>query len=86
MAKLKVTRATGEVSEHQITPIIEYAFEQHFKKGFHKYFREDEQQSAVYWLAWECLRRDGAPDVKPFGDKFLETLKAVEVLDDDPNG
>lgn len=83
MAKLKVTRATGEVSEHQITPIIEYAFEQHFKKGFHKYFREDEQQSAVYWLAWECIRRSGET-VKPFGEQFLETLSSVEVLESDP--
>lgn len=83
MAKLKVTRATGEVSEHQITPIIEYAFEQHFKKGFHKYFREDEQQSAVYWLAWECIRRSGET-VKPFGEQFLETLASVEVLESDP--
>ncbi len=41
---------------------------------------------SMTWLAWECLRRAGAPDVKPFGDAFLETLKAVEVLDDDPNG
>jgi hypothetical protein len=87
MARLKVTRADGTESIHEITPVIEYAFEQHTKKGFYRAFQEDQKQSDIYWLAWECLRRDGAPDVKPFGDKFLETLKAVEVLGDEyPNG
>ena len=87
MASLKIVRADGTESQHEITPAIEYAFEQHAKKGFYKAFREDQKQSDIYWLAWECLRRADAPDVKPFGDKFLETLKAVEVLgDDSPNG
>jgi hypothetical protein len=83
MAKLKITRADGSVSDHQITPSIEYAFEVYAKKGFHKAFRDDEKQSAVYWLAWECVRRSGET-VKPFGAEFLETLSKVEVLDDDP--
>lgn len=87
MAKLKVTRADGTESVHDITPAIEYAFEMHAKKGFYKAFQEDQKQSDIYWLAWECLRRADAPDVKPFGDKFLETLRAVEVLaDESPNG
>ena len=86
MARIKVTRADGTESTHELTPAIEYAFEQYAKKGFFKAFREDQKQSDIYWLAWECLRRAGAPDVKPFGETFLETLKAVEVLDDDPNG
>ncbi len=86
MARLKVTRADGSESIHEITPVVEYAFEQHTKKGFYVAFQVDQKQSDIYWLAWECLRRAGAPDVKPFGDAFLETLKAVEVLDDDPNG
>jgi hypothetical protein len=86
MARLKVTRADGTESTHELTPAIEYAFEQYAKKGFYKAFREDQKQSDIYWLAWECLRRAGASDVKPFGDAFLETLKAVEVLDDNPNG
>jgi hypothetical protein len=43
MAKLKVTRADGSVNEYQITPAIEYAFEQYAKKGFHKAFRDDEK-------------------------------------------
>ena len=83
MARIKVTRADGTESTHELTPAIEYAFEQYAKKGFFKAFREDQKQSDIYWLAWECLRRAGAPDVKPFGEAFLETLKAVEVLDDD---
>lgn len=86
MAKLKVVRADGSESTHDITPAIEYAFEQYAKKGFYKAFREDQKQSDIYWLAWECLRRANAPDVFPFGDKFLETLSAVEVVDDSPNG
>lgn len=86
MARLKVVRADGTESVHEITPAIEFAFESYAKKGFYKAFREDQKQSDIYWLAWECLRRAGAPDVKPFGDSFLETLRAVEVLDDDPNG
>jgi len=85
MAKLKITRANGDVTEHQITPRIEYAFELYAKKGFHKAFRDDEKQSDVYWLAWECLRASGVV-VEPFGATFLETLSKVEVLDDDPLG
>lgn len=83
MARLKITRATGEVSEHQITPRIEYAFELYAKQGFHKAFRLDEKQSDVYWLAWECLRTSGEA-VPMFGAEFLDTLKKVEVLDDEP--
>ena len=83
MARLKITRASGEVSEHQITPRIEYAFELYAKKGFHKAFRDDEKQSDVYWLAWECLKVAGQT-VSMFGAEFLETLSKVEVLDDEP--
>jgi hypothetical protein len=83
MARLKITRATGEVSEHQITPRIEYAFELYAKKGFHKAFRDDEKQSDVYWLAHECLRSSGVT-VPIFGSEFLDLLVKVEVLDDEP--
>jgi len=87
MASLRITRADGTQSKHEITPAIEYLFEQQFRKGFHKAFREDEKQEHIYWLAWECLRRADAPDVKPFGLQFLETLSSVEVAADDfPNG
>jgi hypothetical protein len=83
MARLKITRATGEVTEHQITPRIEYAFELYAKKGFHKAFRDDEKQTDLFYLSWECLRAHGET-VKPFGLDFLDTLVKVEVLDDEP--
>lgn len=83
MAKLKITRVDGTVSEHQITPRIEYAFELYAKTGFHKAFRDFERQSDIYWLAWECIRTSGET-VKPFGAEFLDTLVRVEVLDDAP--
>jgi len=83
MARLKITRATGEITEHQITPRIEYAFEIYAKQGFHKAFRNEERQTDVYWLAWECLRTSGET-VPMFGAEFLDTLKKVEVLDDEP--
>jgi hypothetical protein len=51
--------------------------------GFHKAFRDLEQQSHVYLLAHEVIRRSGET-VKPFGMEFIETLKSVEVLDSDP--
>ena len=86
MIKLKITKASGEVSEHLITPVIEYAFEQYAKKGFYRAFREDQKQTDAYWLAWECLRRSGDA-VKPFGVEFLESILSVDVLDaDTPNG
>lgn len=83
MARLKITRATGEVSDHQITPRIEYAFELFSKKGFRKAFREDEMQTHLYFLAHECLKAAGVV-VKPFGPEFLDQLTEVEVLDDEP--
>ena len=83
MAKLIVTMTDNSVSEIEITPRLEYAFELHFKMGFHKAFREREEQSMVYWLAWEGLRLSGVT-VKPFGPDFLETLKSVEVAESDP--
>jgi hypothetical protein len=83
MARLKITRATGEVTEHQITPRIEYAFELYAKKGFHKAFREDEKQTDLFFLAHECLKMANVV-VKEFGPAFLDTLTKVEVLDDLP--
>ena len=84
MAKLKITRADGTVSEHQITPKIEWAFELYAKQGFHKAFRIEERQTDVYWLAWECLRSSGV-EVPVFGAAFLDTLAKVDVLEDDPS-
>jgi hypothetical protein len=83
MARLKITRANGDVTEHQITPRIEYAFEIYAKMGFHRAFRELERQTDLFWLAWECIRSTGET-VKSFGPEFLDTLVKVEVLDDEP--
>ena len=83
MAKLKIVRTDGSVVEGEITPAVEYAFEQYAKLGFHKAFRDLERQSDVYWIAWEVLRRSGET-VKPFGIEFIETLKSVSVEDSDP--
>ena len=85
MARLKITRADGSVSEHQITPRIEYAFELYAKMGFHVAFRTLERQTDLYWLAHECLRTSGQT-VPMFGAEFLDTLTKVEVLDDNPLG
>ena len=84
--RLKITRASGEDTIHEITPAIEYAFEVYAKKGFYKAFSEDQKQSDVYWLAWECLRKAGIT-VPTFGAAFLDTLAKVEVLgdEDSPN-
>jgi hypothetical protein len=86
MIKLKITKASGDVNEYEITPAIEFAFEREMKMGFHKYFREEEKQTGIYFLAFEAERRNGVT-VVPFGEKYLETLAKVEVLDaDNPNG
>ena len=86
MIKLRVTKASGDVTEYEITPALEYAFEQQCKTGFHKRFRDEERQSDVYWLSWEAERRAGIT-VPLFGDKYLETLAKVEIMDaDSPNG
>jgi hypothetical protein len=71
------------VLEGEITPAVEYEFEQHAKMGFHKAFRDLERQQDVYFLSWVVTRRSGE-SVKPFGMEFIETLKSVEVLDSDP--
>jgi hypothetical protein len=83
MAKLKIVRTDGSVLEGEITPAVEYEFEQHAKMGFHKAFRDLERQQDVYFLSWVVTRRSGET-VKPFGMDFIETLKSVEVLDSDP--
>lgn len=81
MASLKIIQTDGTTTEQRITPAIEFAFEQHFKIGFHKAFREREQQSDLFYLAWECLRKAGVT-VKPFGADFVATLESVEVIED----
>lgn len=83
MAKLRVVRADGSVNEYEVTPVIEYAFEQHRNIGFHKALIQEERRGDIYWLCWEAIRRSGET-VKPFGEEFISTLKLVEVLDSDP--
>ena len=83
MAKLRVTTQDNQVTDYEITPLIEFAFEQYAKKGFHKALIEDQKQSDIYWITWESMRRSGVT-VKPFGEQYLESLKSVEVLDSDP--
>ena len=83
MAKLRVTTTDNTTTDYEITPLIEFAFEQYAKKGFHKALLEDQKQSDIYWLCWEAMRRSGVT-VKPYGEGFIETLKNVEVLDYDP--
>jgi hypothetical protein len=83
MAKLKIVRTDGSIIEGEITPAVEYFFEQTTKMGFHKAFRDLERQQDVYYLSWIITRRSGET-VKPFGMEFIETLKSVEVLDSDP--
>ena len=81
MASLKIVQTDGNTTECRITPALEYAFEKYHKIGFLKAFREREQQTDLYWLAWEDLRRNGVT-VKPFGDEFVSTLESVEVVED----
>jgi hypothetical protein len=83
MAQLKITFVDGKVVQGEITPLIEYTFEQHYKIGFHKAFREEEMQSQVYYLSHEVCKRLGEP-VDARLETFIGTLKSVEVLDSDP--
>lgn len=83
MAKLKIELVDGATHEIQITPKLQWAFENYAKKGFHRAFVEDQKQSDIYWLAYEGLRQNGIT-VKPFGEAFLDQLKEVEVIGDDP--
>ena len=82
MAKLKTTRANGEVSEHKITPGVEYAFELKYGSGISKVLRDHERQTEIYCLAWECLRRANVT-VPIFGLEFIDSLETVEVLDEE---
>ena len=84
MAKLKITRANGEVSEHKITPGVEYAFEIAKGMGISKALREREMQTDIFYLAWECLRRANVT-VPTFGVEFIDSLDTVEVLDESKN-
>jgi ribulose bisphosphate carboxylase small subunit len=83
MAQLRITFTDGKELTGEVTPLIEYLFEQHYKIGFHKAFRDLEQQTMVYWLAHEITKRSGeAVDAK--FENFIATLKSVSVEDSDP--
>ena len=81
MARLKITRASGDVVV-SISPLVEYAFEKYTGKGMHKQIRDEEKQSDIYWLAHNALSR--VEVLPPFGEEFLSTLITVEVMDDEP--
>jgi hypothetical protein len=84
MARLKIVRQDGSVLEGEITPAVEYSFEQYATKmGFIKPSEKKRNSRMFIGLAWEVTRRSGE-SVKPFGMDFIETLKSVEVLDSDP--
>lgn len=83
MAQLKIKFTDGKELVGEVSPLIEYLFEQHYRIGFHKAFREREEQSMVYWLAHEITKRSGEPVDAKF-ENFISTLKSVEVIDSDP--
>jgi hypothetical protein len=82
MAKLVITMKDGNVHDVEITPRLEYNFEQHVGMGFHKALLELSRQSDIYWLAFEGLRLAGV-QIKPMPD-FLDLITKVDVLDSDP--
>lgn len=82
MGKLVVTMKDGLVHNVEITPRLEYNFEQHVGMGFHKALFEQQKNSDVYWLAFEGLRLSGV-QVKPMPE-FLDTIVKVDILDSDP--
>lgn len=83
MQKLKIARKDGTVLEGEISPKVEYLFEQYNKKGFFKSFREDEMQTAVYYVAW-LVTQEAGETVVPFGVDFISTLKEVAVIEIPP--
>ena len=88
MSTLTVTRATGDVSTYEITPLMEVAFESYFQGGLLELYTKNEKQTYKYWLAHFALKTAGV-DIPPFGDEFLKLLKKVTVDfgdDSNPNG
>jgi hypothetical protein len=53
--------------------------------GFHKCIVELQRQTDIYWICWEAIRRSGET-VPPFGEKFIETLASVDVVESTPLG
>lgn len=84
---LRVTTTNG-ISDYQVGPKIQVAFEREFKVGLPKAFAADQKMEHLYWLAWKCAEveaKSGGPAVKPF-DGWLDTVESVEVVgvDQDP--
>ena len=67
--QLKVDLLDGTSNVYEITPLIEYNAEQHFKEGIGPTL-EKRRNTDIYWLAWECMRVSGAT-VPPFGPEFV---------------
>ena len=79
LAKLKITRTDGDVSEHDISPLVQFKFEKNQKKSV----AAIDSQSDLYLLAWFCFQVAGTT-IPPFGEEFVATLDKIEVVDGDP--
>lgn len=80
---IKVKTNDGQEGVYSLRPKTIVAFEQKFNKGFAKLLSEDQKLEHIYFLAWGAMK-DAGKVVKPFGDAFLDTLDAVELIAD-PN-
>ena len=80
---IKVKTNDGQEGVYSLRPKTIVAFEQKFNKGFAKLLSEDQKLEHIYFLAWGAMK-DAGKVVKPFGDGFLDTLDAVELIAD-PN-
>lgn len=80
---IKVKTNDGQEAVYAIRPKTIVGFEQKFNKGFAKLLSEDQKLEHIYYLAWGAMK-DAGKVVKPFGDGFLDTLDAVELVAD-PN-
>jgi hypothetical protein len=79
IAQLKITKADGEISHHDISPLVQYKFEKAQKKSV----TAIDSQSDIYYLAWIALHGAGQT-VPPFGEAFVALLESVEVVDGNP--
>jgi len=80
---IKVKTNDGQEGTYSLRPKTIVAFEQKFNKGFAKLLSEDQKLEHIYFLAWGAMK-DAGKVVKPFGEAFLDTLDAVELIAD-PN-
>jgi hypothetical protein len=81
--QIKVKTTDGTEGTYTLRPKSIVAFEQKFGRGFAKLLSEDQKLEHVYFLAWSAMKDNGKV-VKPWGDGFLDTLDAVELVVD-PN-